>query len=78
MEEIDRQVFPVYDNVEYNKEVRDVLKAAKSVTLPTAVLSDAYLFLTGQGINIAQFIERHRLLIATLGTGFLGGFICIF
>lgn len=57
LEEIDRQVFPVYDNVEYNKEVRDVLKAAKSVTLPTAVLSDAYLFLTGQGINIAQFIE---------------------
>lgn len=78
LEEIDRQVFPTYDNVEYNKEVRDVLKAANSITLPTSVLLDAYFFLTGQGGNIDQFIDQHKVLIATLGTGFWGALYAFF
>lgn len=78
LREIDRQVFPAYDNVEYNKEVRDILKTAKSVTLPTAVLSDAYLLLTGQGINIARFVRDYKPLIALLGTGFWGALYAFF
>lgn len=78
LEEIENQVYSTYDNVEYNAEVRDVLKSSASITLPTAVLVDAYLFLTGQGIDIAQFAERHKLLITALGTGFWGALYSYF
>lgn len=78
LEEIDRQVFPVYDNVEYNAEVRDVLKKSASITLPTAVLADAYLYLTGQGIDIVQFVNRYHMLIAAIGSGFWGALYAFF
>lgn len=92
LEIIDKGHFCTYENASYDTELRDLLKKATKVTLPIALLSDAYILFKlyreevleytafGQeGLHIGEFLKKHSAMIAAIGTtNFFGALFAFF